>query len=90
MEKFNLPELKNPINSNFKEESSKVEFKRLERVLRSFKKKHRKICLSLDTRKSDIMIKGLKFGVDLINDVSGFSYDKASSIILKLYSFESL
>ena len=29
------------------------------------------------------MIKGLKFGVDLINDVSGFSYDKASSIILK-------
>ena len=66
-----------------KEINSKVEFKRLERVLRSFKKKHRKICLSLDTRKSDIMIKGLKFGVDLINDVSGFSYDKASSIILK-------
>ena len=60
----------------------KIEMKRIENVLKLFKKKYTKTCLSLDTRKSKIMIKGLKFGVDLINDVSGFSYDEYSSKIL--------
>ena len=66
--------------------SSKVEWKRVEYVLKNFKKKYKKICLSLDTRKSDLMIKGLKLGVDLINDVSGFEYDSKSSLFLKKFS----
>ena len=41
--------------------------------------------ISLDTRKSDIMEKGIKLGVKLINDVSGLSYDKNSIYILKKY-----
>ena len=61
----------------------KTEYKRLEKVLKMFKKKYKNTSLSLDTRKSDIMIKGLKFGVDLINDVSGFSYNKNSQFIGK-------
>ena len=31
--------------------------------------------MSIDTRKSEIMKKGIKFGANLINDVSGFNYD---------------
>ena len=32
--------------------------------------------ISLDTRKSEIMEKGIKNKINLINDVSGFNYDK--------------
>ena len=66
-----------------KEVNVKVEFKRLEKVLKSFKKKFKNTCLSLDTRKSKIMIKGIKFGVDLINDVSGFNYEKISPFVVR-------
>ena len=31
------------------------------------------------------MVRGIKYGVDLINDVSGFSYDKESIKKLKKY-----
>ena len=54
------------------------ELKRIKIVLKSFKKKYKKICLSLDTRKSEIMKYGLNYGVDLLNDVSGFDYDRNS------------
>ena len=57
----------------------KVEFQRIKNVL----KKYKQTCLSLDTRKPEIMIKALKFGVDLINDVSGFSYGETSPLIIK-------
>ena len=60
-----------------------TEFQRLEKVLKKFKKKYKNICLSLDTRKSKIMEKGFKFGVNLINDVSGFNYDKISPVIFE-------
>ena len=66
-----------------KQFNPKVEWKRIENVVKNFKKKHKNICLSIDTRKSDVMIKGIKYGVDLINDVSGFSYDKKSLSKLK-------
>ena len=66
-----------------KDINPKLEFKRIEKVLKKFKKKYKKICLSLDTRKFDVMLKGLNFGVDIINDVSGFSYDEKSHSILK-------
>ena len=50
---------------------------------KKFKKKFKKICLSLDTRKSVIMNERIQFGVDLINDVSGFNYDKNSLNFIK-------
>ena len=61
----------------------RMEWKRIEHVLKNFKKKYKKTCLSLDTRKSDLMVNGIKFGVDLINDVSGFKYDQSSLTKLK-------
>ena len=63
--------------------SSKNEWKRIENVLKNFKKKYKSVSLSVDTRKSDIMVKSLKHGVDLINDVSGFNYDRFSLLKLK-------
>ncbi len=53
----------------------KTELKRIKFVLKKFKKKFKKTILSLDSRKSEVMIEGAKNGVDIINDVSGFSYD---------------
>jgi len=64
----------------------KTEWKRIEHVIRNFKKNYKNVSLSIDTRKSEIMIKGINFGVDLINDVSGFSYDKNSLSKLKKYN----
>ncbi len=65
--------------------NSNLEWKRLEPTLRSFKKKYKFVSLSIDTRKSDVMIKSLNYGVDLINDVSGFNYDNKSLTKLKKY-----
>ena len=66
-----------------KEVNPKIEFKRLKKVLEKFKKKYKKISLSLDTRKTEIMVQGIKFGADLINDVSGFEYDRNSLIVAR-------
>ena len=62
--------------------SSKVEWNRVKYILKKIDKKK---IISLDTRKSDIMEKGIKLGVKLINDVSGLNYDKNSINILKKY-----
>jgi dihydropteroate synthase len=62
--------------------SSKIEWNRIKYILNNFNKKN---FLSLDTRKSHIMEKGINLGVALINDVSGLSYDKNSIKILKKY-----
>ena len=66
--------------------NSNVEWKRVKHVIEKFKKKNKKVCLSIDSRKSDVMIKSIKYGVDLINDVSGFNYDKNSLSKLKKYN----
>ena len=66
--------------------SAKTEWKRIEYVLRNFKKKYKFICLSIDTRKSEIMIKAIKYRADLINDVSGFNYESQSLTRLKKYN----
>jgi len=63
--------------------TSQSEWKRIEHVVRNFKKKHKSICLSIDTRKSDIMLRSIKCGADLINDVSGFNFDLRSVSKLK-------
>jgi len=52
-----------------------MEWKRLEKVITKFKKKFPKIFLSIDTRKSEVMLKAIKNKADIINDVSGFNYD---------------
>ena len=59
------------------------EWKRLKYVLKNFKNRFSKTCLSVDTRKSHIMIKAINCGANLINDVSGFNYDKKSIKVLK-------
>ena len=63
-----------------------VEWKRVKNVIQKFKKKYKKTCLSIDTRKSLLMIKSIKYGVDLINDVSGFKYDQTGLIKLRKYN----
>ena len=60
--------------------NEKVEWKRIQKIL---KKICKKIPISLDTRKSKIMEKGIKMGVKLINDVSGLSYDTQTINVLK-------
>ena len=62
--------------------SQKEEWNRVEKTIKQIKKK---IPLSLDTRKSEIMNEGIKLGVRLINDVSGLSYDKKTIDVLKKY-----
>ncbi len=62
--------------------SSKTEWNRIKYILNNFNENN---FLSLDTRKSYIMEKGINLGVALINDVSGLSYDKNSIKVLKKY-----
>ena len=56
------------------------------RIFSTIKKFSKKVVLSLDTRKSEIMEKGIKIGVKLINDISGLKYDKKSINVLKKYN----
>ena len=63
----------------------KIEWKRLEKVISNFKKKFPKVFLSTDTRKSEVMLKAIKYKSDLINDVSGFNYDSESIEKIKNY-----
>ena len=62
--------------------NSKKEWSRIYKILRSVCKK---IPVSLDTRKSEIMEKGIKLGIKIINDVSGLNYDKRTLDILRKY-----
>ena len=60
----------------------KLEWSRIEKIIKFISKK---IPLSLDTRKSEIMERSIKLGVKMINDVSGLSYDNKTLDILKKY-----
>jgi dihydropteroate synthase len=62
--------------------NSKLEWSRIEKIIRSISKK---IPISLDTRKSEIMKQGIKYKIKIINDVSGLSYDNETIKILKKY-----
>jgi len=59
-----------------------LEWNRINKILRSVIKK---IPISLDTRKSNIMRRGIKLGVKLINDVSGLNFDSETLNVLKNY-----
>ena len=61
----------------------KIEWKRIEKVIKNFKKKFKKTCLSVDTRKSELMFKSIRYGTNIINDVSGFNYDTNSLSVIK-------
>ena len=63
-----------------KEIKNDEEWNRIEFTL---KKLNKKIIVSLDTRKSEIMKEGIKKGVKLINDISGLNFDKKSIKVLK-------
>jgi len=59
-----------------------VEWKRIKNIIIKLKKKFPKTILSLDTRKSYVMTKGIQKGIDIINDVSGLNFDKNSFNII--------
>jgi dihydropteroate synthase len=65
---------------------SKTEWQRLEKVIIKFKKKYPNVFLSIDTRKSEVMVKAIKCKSDLINDVSGFNYDTNSINKIKFFN----
>ena len=62
--------------------SANQEWTRINKIIKILSKK---IPLSLDTRKSSIMEKGIKLGVKLINDISGLNYDSKTLSVLKKY-----
>jgi dihydropteroate synthase len=61
----------------------KKEWRRIKKVIRTLKKKIPNIILSLDTRKSYVMKKGVENGANIINDVSGLNFDKKSFSTIK-------
>ena len=63
--------------------SEQLEWHRINTTLKTLIK--RKIPISLDTRKSEIMKKGIVLGVQLINDVSGLDFDNNTIDVLKKY-----
>jgi len=56
----------------------KDEWNRIENTIKSLKKNFSNIILSLDTRKSYVMQKGIEEGINIINDISGLNFDKKS------------
>ena len=64
-----------------KEINQKEEWLRVNKVMGYLKSK--KVFVSLDTRKSFVMRKAVKYKLNLINDVSGLSYDKETINFLK-------
>ena len=57
-----------------------LEWNRINEILKLLSKK---MPISLDTRKSNIMKKGIQLGVKIINDVSGLEYDPETVSVLK-------
>ena len=62
------------------------EWRRVKNVIKSFKNKYKKTLLSIDTRKSEIMISSIHYGADIINDVSGFKFDNGSLSKINKYN----
>ena len=58
--------------------SDQDEWNRIKNIVIKFKKNFPNIPLSLDTRKSYVMRKGIEQGVDIINDVSSLNFDNKS------------
>ena len=56
--------------------SPRIEWQRIARVIKQFKKKFSKTLLSVDTRKSLVIKNAIKNNADIINDISCFKFDK--------------
>ncbi len=67
-----------------KDVNETIEWKRIIKTLKKIRKLNKFV--SLDTRKSWVMEKGIKNKVNLINDVSGFDYDDNTVNVLKKYN----
>ena len=63
-----------------------LEWKRIKNIIINFKRKYKKINLSVDTRKSEVMMKSIHNKTDIINDVSGYEYDDKSLTKLKKHN----
>jgi dihydropteroate synthase len=63
--------------------NGKDEWNRIKNTIIKLKKNFSNRILSLDTRKSHVMKKGIECGVDIINDVSGLNFDKKSFNTIK-------
>ncbi len=59
-----------------------VEWLRVRKSIKNTKKKFPRTIVSLDTRKSYVMKKGIENKVNIINDISGLSFDKNSIKII--------
>ncbi len=62
--------------------SKKLEWNRIKNVLKLISMK---IPISLDTRKSEIMTKGIELGIKIINDISGLRHDSKTLYVLRNY-----
>ncbi len=63
--------------------SQQNELRRIKNIIKIFKKKYKKILLSVDTRKSLVMDFSIKKKADIINDVSCFKFDSKSFQFIK-------
>ena len=63
--------------------SSEIEWKRVKKIIKIFKKKFSKTSLSIDTRKSLVMKNSIKYNINIINDVSCIKFDKESFNTIK-------
>ncbi len=64
-----------------KDVDENIEWKRIEKLLKKII--NHKFLLSLDTRKTFVMQGALRYKLDIVNDVSGFSYDTKTIDFLK-------
>jgi len=62
--------------------NEKEEWSRIKNCIIKLKKNFPKIPLSLDTRKSFVIKKGIEYGINIINDVSGLNFDNKSFDII--------
>jgi len=64
--------------------NEKKEWDRIKNTIIKLKKNFPKTPLSLDTRKSYVMKKGIECGINIINDVSGLNFDSKSFNVISL------
>ena len=64
--------------------NEKKEWDRIKNTIMKLKKDFPKTPLSLDTRKSYVMKKGIECGINIINDVSGLNFDSKSFNVISL------
>tara|TARA_A100001011_G_scaffold362944_2_gene412440 strand:- start:2844 stop:3905 length:1062 start_codon:yes stop_codon:yes gene_type:complete len=66
------------------------EWVRIKEVVKNFKKKYKHTLLSVDTRKSSVIKKSILAGADIINDVSGFTFDKDTLNIISKHNISKV